>query len=457
MTVQQPSGQRQDSQRVFTPKLLATLAVLWITAAFTQSRLDGPRAVITPAKPGNFVESLRNNMFGASMLGFREVAAGMLWVKADELFHAGKYLELVPYFQLVTFLDPHQIDVYSTGAWHLSYNFMDNRMVPQSKAFLREGIRNNSTVWDLYFQLGWLNFDWPVEDYEEALPWFREAATKPGTDGGPAPRYVRHMEAHTLARQGRVDEAVKVWQECIAYAEKEMAKAKASGKISDRNFWSQERDVSRNNRDLVLVRKAARSDVAKNPLPVWFSARVSREKPYVLRVAMKLNGLPEMRDSYNEVCNARVELRLEDADYDRLVNEHLNDLGWIGKNLTRYRTIYNIVEADGTVTEGGKPYQTIDLNKDPGSFEPPRKRAEIFPLKSDRYNLVLRFDPRVRRQPETVQDLLGWTGEGLKPNPQVKAEKRSHVVELRIPLTREQIVGEGKADLTPASLRGPLP
>ena len=28
--------------------------------------------------------------------------------------------------RIITWLDPHQTDVYQTGAWHMDYNFTDN-------------------------------------------------------------------------------------------------------------------------------------------------------------------------------------------------------------------------------------------------------------------------------------------------------------------------------------------
>lgn len=424
------------------PRLIAAIAILFVGIGLVQTRLDQRRGLFNPVvndpKRG-LSASIRNNVFGASMLGIREVAAGMLWVKADELFHNGQYTELIPYFKLVTFLDPHQIDVYSTGAWHLSYNLGDARLVPQSTAFLDEGIANNSKIWDLYFQKGWLLFDWPAEDYEAALPLFQEAAKHPSTDGSPAPPYITHMIAHAMVRQGRVDDAIAQWQTNIDYAEAEHAKAKKTKNDTDIRYWQQERDVCRNNRELLLIRKTAREDVAKNPKRVTFTADVQKRGSRLLEVRVRTQGFPPLTDSYGEESNGRLELILQDRDYDKLAAQHKNDLLWVTKNLTRFRSIYNIIERNGTVTDRSKPVILVEMNKDPA--DQGRNPMDIYPLTSDEYELILRFQPRVRRQPEAVQNAFGWIGEGLAPGGQTRTgPSGSQMVEKRIPLKLDDIL-----------------
>lgn len=422
-------------------KVGVAVLALWIASMFVQTELDKTRKYYNPtaANPKSFVQGLRDNMFGASMLGFREVAAGMLWVKADELFHEGKYTELVPYFSLVTFMDPHQIDVYSTGAWHLLYNFQDSRMVTQGLAFLEQGVKNNPSIWDLYFQMGWNNFDWPVESYEAAYPWLKQAATKKGTDGSPAPRFVDHLVGHALSRQGRVQESLDQWQRCIDYAEAELVKAQKEKDTNMERYWQQERDISRNNFQLVLVRSVARGDIGKNPLPLSMDVNVKRIAPRTLRLTGKINNLPVLRDMYGEIVNARVEVRLEDKNYNQLLEQHKDDLAWIPENLTRFRSIYNIVDPDGTITNGRDKYVDIDLVKDPADLG--RTSDMVYPLKSDEFDVVVRFDPRVRRQPEAVQATLGWVGEGLKKGPDVvEGPNGSRALEKRITFSREQIL-----------------
>ena len=74
----------------------------------------------------------------------------MLWVRTDEFFHNGDYEAIMPMIRLITWLDPHQIDVYETGAWHMDYNFTDSqeradkRYIPLSIALINEGHRQQS-------------------------------------------------------------------------------------------------------------------------------------------------------------------------------------------------------------------------------------------------------------------------------------------------------------------------
>jgi hypothetical protein len=420
-------------------KVAGIVAVLWVCAMLVQLQLDKTRHYYSAHGKTTLGEGLRNNMFGASFFGMREVVAGMLWVKADELFHEGKYQELVPYFSLVTFLDPHQVDVYSTGAWHLMYNFGDPRMVPQGLAFLDEGVKNNPHVWDLYFQVGWTNFDWPVEDYFTALPAFVEADKHRGTDGTPPPPYISHMVAHALMRQGNIDACIAQWQKNYSFAVKNYEDAVRKKDQTEIGYWQQERDVCRNNRDRVITRQAYRRNLPQRQKTITISLKTRKAEPRVVEVYAKLNGMPVMRDDYGEISNARVEIVLQDKDYDKLVAAHSHDFAWIGKHLTRFRSLYNIVEANGTVTERGKPVVKIELNKDP-MLDPPRNPLDLYPLDSNEYELIVRLDPRVRRQPEAVQDKLGWIGEGISAKSDfVPGKNGARVIEKRIVLKKDDI------------------
>jgi hypothetical protein len=439
------SARGRYGEGMSTRKVAIVVAVLWVCAMFVQSRIDIRRHYYNPIlnTPGHsFLDSLRNNMFGASMLGFREVAAGMLWVKADELFHEGKYQELVPYFSLVTFMDPHQVDVYSTGAWHLMYNFGDARMVPQGMAFLDEGIANNRNVWDLYFQKGWSMFDWPVENYDGALPLFRAALLHNGMDGTAPPRYIAHMVAHCLVRMNRLDEAKAQWRDCIAKAETEMANAKRANSLSDQTYWQQERDVCRMNLSLVTVRQAYRRSLPQHLKTITVQVDLKNMGPRILGMKCRLTGIPVLHDTGGDVTNARTEIVVQDKDYDKLLAAHSKDFAWIGKHLTRLRTIYNIVESDGRILSRKAEWIPLDLSKDT-TLDPPRKPEDLFPLESKQYEVIVRLDPRVRRQPEAVQDELGWVGEGIAPGKDViPGPDNGRIVEKRIVVPREMIAGK---------------
>src|SRR5437868_4628852 len=79
-----------------------------------------PKGEMGPGAPG-----LDPGSFLVALAGFREMIAGILWVRADSFFDNGNYDAVLPIIRLVTILDPHQVDVYATGMWHIGYNFTD--------------------------------------------------------------------------------------------------------------------------------------------------------------------------------------------------------------------------------------------------------------------------------------------------------------------------------------------
>ncbi len=134
--------------------------------------------------------------------------AGALWIRADDFFHRGQYEAIIPIVRMVTWLDPHNIDVYITGAWHLDYNFVDEanslsdkRYIPAAIALMREGIRNNPNIWDLYFELGWTHYSKKMNDNVDALKWISKACEHNGIDPNTGEKvrrfeFVDRMKAH---------------------------------------------------------------------------------------------------------------------------------------------------------------------------------------------------------------------------------------------------------------------
>jgi len=120
-----------------------------------------------------------------ALAGFRELIAGILWVRADSFFETGNYDAILPIIRLVTFLDPHQIDVYATGMWHIGYNFTDEdqrsdrRYLPSALALGAEGAKQNDTTYELFFEESWLWYHKIDDDYPKAVKWMDEAYKRP--------------------------------------------------------------------------------------------------------------------------------------------------------------------------------------------------------------------------------------------------------------------------------------
>src|SRR4051794_25470117 len=156
-----------------------------------------------------------------ALLGFRQVAASLLWVKTDDYFHRGEYEPILRMVRLITTIDPHQIDVYTTGAWHMSYNFMDKRLIRTGLEFLEDGVTNNPSIYDLYFESGWTNVD-KMKNYPRAIDWYNIASTKGTTDGKTLPpAFTWHQLAIAHERAGDIDGALKQWEKTLDRENKE--------------------------------------------------------------------------------------------------------------------------------------------------------------------------------------------------------------------------------------------
>ncbi len=108
--------------------------------------------------------------------GIRQFIAYELFNKTDDLsdtyYHILNAPELVPYFRIITWLDPHFTRAYYIGAGILSEQGKQDEAI----AFTEEGLRNNPDSADLHYNLGALLF--LVGRYDEAIPNLLQALTE---------------------------------------------------------------------------------------------------------------------------------------------------------------------------------------------------------------------------------------------------------------------------------------
>lgn len=148
-------------------KRVGSLAVaLLILAAALQAGLDR-----TPAgsgeRAGNFPSAASLARF---MGGIRQYFAYTFFIKTDKLYHVyGNDAELIPYFRIITYLDPHYVDAYYILPG-LLYNAGRRE---EAVEVCLEGIRANPESGDLYFCLGDLMLQ--EERYPRALEAFEKA------------------------------------------------------------------------------------------------------------------------------------------------------------------------------------------------------------------------------------------------------------------------------------------
>lgn len=368
-----------------------------------KTRYRHPATLIPTGERRNILRNLSHLNVGV-FLGLKSALADILWVKADGYFHTGRYDRIMPICHLITWLDPQFLDVYIIGAWHMAYNFLDWRYVPAGVDFLEKGIHNNPDKAELYFEQGNILHE-KAHDFDRAAKRLKQA-----NDMGLQPAGKRHLLAHALESGGRIQEAIKAWE---ATYKEEMAAGD----------W-QMASVSKKNRDLTIWRINDRALRAKNPLKVEFSYKWSIPKPRVVRLEGYIN-LPEY---------TKINITLRDKDYDRLLKEH-PDILWQVTHLTLYSDNMT-VKKDGRWATWYKTSDNMVVDRVDLSSEPAK-----YPLWSDAYEVIITMNPRV--EPILVQDLTGWSGEGIT-GPHVTEINGVRMIRKTFTLTRAQLLKQEK-------------
>lgn len=459
-------------------KLLVAVVVVVIAAIVAiQLNLEPKYEKIVQAgkqigdnKSGDMMAELPGQFIVASFTGFKQVIAGALWVRADEFFHRGHYHAIVPLVRMVTWLDPHNIDVYTTGAWHLDYNFVDyantlsdKRYIPASIAFMKEGIRNNPNIWDLYFELGWTHYARKLMDNEMAAYYISEACKYDSVDVNTGakqrrPEFVDRMKAHMLEKVGKLDEANEQWFAAHKRASKALEDYKKNPKAAD---WIDQStiDLCNRNQSLLLLRRgwrygdmksyeqgleiaervkspadwvqatsSARKDFesrkgkhwegdAAKPVDAKFNASWLRAAPRVLVIkgtvniiqASEYKGLASESFTrwYAENESAKADSKVKWRDGSR-VYWRLQDADYVMPDVNKFDWTTNLENtvAWGDIYVGGGSFLTkLDMS-DP-------RDLGMYPLKAEKYKLTIWMEPTDPGMPDFVQDRVGWRGEAL--------------------------------------------
>ncbi len=159
--------------------------------------------------PGEFVT---NFVIG----GFRGIAVDIMWVKIDEMWHHGKWFEIMPLLRSITWMQPHFLESWNLGAWHMAYNLYEYAdgepgrevYIEDGIRFLKEGVTKNRDVYDLWFSLGWIYYD-KLKDYDEGVRYFTSAARFRH------PSYVDRLIAHAYRKKGDIEAEYRQWQHCL--------------------------------------------------------------------------------------------------------------------------------------------------------------------------------------------------------------------------------------------------
>ncbi len=367
------------------------------------------------------------------LLGFREFISDILWVRADSFFESGNYDAVLPLIRLSTWLDPHNIDVFATGMWHLGYNFTDEeqrsdrRYIPYALALGKEGAEHNPTTYEMFFETGWMWYHKIDDDYENAVSWFKAANERPDML-----QARRNLLSPALQRDGKVLEALDWYYDILERAEQRVKDTQ--GDYSATSM----RNTIENNIDTLIVRMVQRGYLARQrndgsydlgaydtrpAFDVGFSARVTVEEPRVIRVEGTWNVLP---------VGTRIRIILRDEDF-----EHGKEAGM---NWDYAESVQLEPPADATFMQdqlyvrNRKFNNRLDMSKDP----------IMYPFKADEYVIDFMYNPR--SAPPHIQDKFGFDGEGMHDenflNTKVRPGQR--VMFARLKLTRDQLLRRGE-------------
>lgn len=364
-------------------------------------------------KQTGIAEGLSPDQLLIALAGFREMVAGILWVRADAFFDTGNYDAILPIVRLVTWLDPNQIDVYATGMWHIGYNFTDEeqrsdrRYLPSALALGNEGIKNNPNTYEMYFETGWMWFHKIDDSYSKAVGYFESAVKQP--DMLPARR---NLLASAYQRDGQVDKGLEYWFSLLAEAEKRLA-----GRTDYYN--NSQRDTIVGNIDTMLVRMSQRgwfaraqgvTDAAARydtdpPFDVNFSVRCTVVEPRVLVFEGTWGVLP---------VGTRIRVILRDKDYPNAIPGSVKwDENGTGVNLDPPRDATYM--QDQLYVRNRRFNKKVNMSADP----------TMYPLTKDKYVIEFYYNPR--SSPPHIQDKFSWNGEGLTDKNFLSTEVRPGV------------------------------
>ncbi len=449
-------------------QILIAALLLFIPVAFLQSRID-PIYQKNYAPSKSVAEAGKNlpvEFALGAFTGFREAVAGMLWVRTDEFFHNGDYAAIMPLIRVITWLDPHQIDVYETGAWHMDYNFTDTqersdrRYIPLSLALIKEGIVNNPDEPDLYSDEAFVHYFRKIADYPKSADSFAEGwqvvktASQDLSDQTNFDKVdkgvmtVGHGYAHALEAEGNIPAALAQWKQCLTIHQQLLQKKGASDYAEQQDL-----QIAQKQYDELTGRMKYRPVDDKTPVNMDFQPELVRVAPKVFVLKGKINVIGATKftletgeRTFGPVDGARIEIILEDKGYVRPVIQSYTLNSAVDPGVTIMQDAVSV--RGGKI--GGDQGRKIDMSQDP----------DMYSFKAPSYTVTVWFMPNDPNDtPIQVQDRIGWLGEGITdPRYLVVSDGKTLLPSFVTPiaglrylsktytLTRDDILGKGEKD-----------
>ncbi len=144
--------------------------------------------------------------------GVRQFGAYELYIKTDQIHDTyygdlAREGELVPYYRIITWLDPHYTGAYYEAAAIIYFQGRADEAID----YAREGVRNNPDSADLHYSLGDLYM--AEGRYEEAIPLFEQALQEEPHESSPL--LTLHALEVAYEKTGRIQEAIAACGEAI--------------------------------------------------------------------------------------------------------------------------------------------------------------------------------------------------------------------------------------------------
>ena len=178
-------------------------------------------------------------------LGYRELAADLLWLQAIQVIGEQKLSEeegqwLYDAVDRITTLDPKFVRAYEAGSHALCILVV---MPEKSNRLLEKGMQHNPQEWKLPFLLG-INYYFELADDEKAAEAMAKAARLPGAPEGIA-RLAAKLFVSARSPQQAVELLAKVYEETSDENVRKMLEVRLKESIVERDIQILEQAISR--------------------------------------------------------------------------------------------------------------------------------------------------------------------------------------------------------------------
>ncbi len=210
---------------VVTVTLATTLVVCLTGAVLLLGRIDRMRAGVT-LEEVLYLPSPK--VLKRMSLGYNGLLADVYWTRAVQYF-GGKHRQksmrydlLAPLLDITTELDPHLLVAYRFGSIFLAQRPPEGAGMPDKAADLVErGIRANPNTWQLYYDLGFLQY-MELHNPAAAAEAFQRGMRVPGTHP-----FLKVLAAAMAEQAGQAETARMLWTITYENTEDAMIRANA--------------------------------------------------------------------------------------------------------------------------------------------------------------------------------------------------------------------------------------